>query len=209
MRIRLRNPTREVELSGARTVNRLLDDLELSRESHLVIRNDTLVPGDARLEDDDEAVGDEAVRVLSAWPDRAVADHLLKIAKDDDSLRHQVLAIRGLVRLAGPQADKPANLEILTEVINLAKRPQEKRLALGVLGGVATPESLAVVAPAMEHEAVAEQLEWLKGLGYETYVADPGVHGSSMLNASRVEGDVEATWKVVLAFLAKVTKPGP
>jgi pimeloyl-ACP methyl ester carboxylesterase len=62
-------------------------------------------------------------------------------------------------------------------------------------------------ASEMEHEAVAKQLEWLKELGFETYVADPGVHGSSMLNPSRVEGNVEPTWKVVLAFLEKVTKP--
>lgn len=41
-------------MQGARTVNRLLDDLELSREAHLVIRNGTLVPGDARLADEDD-----------------------------------------------------------------------------------------------------------------------------------------------------------
>ena len=54
MKVLLRNPRREIELQGARTVNRLLDDLDLNREAHLVIRNGTLVPGDARLEDDDD-----------------------------------------------------------------------------------------------------------------------------------------------------------
>ncbi|NND75706.1 MAG: MoaD/ThiS family protein [Ilumatobacter sp.] len=53
MKVLLRNPKREVELAGGRSVNRLLDDLELSREAHLIIRNGTLVPGDARLEDED------------------------------------------------------------------------------------------------------------------------------------------------------------
>ena len=53
MKVRLRNPTREIEIDGERSVNRLLDDLELSREAHLVIRNGTLVPGDATLAVDD------------------------------------------------------------------------------------------------------------------------------------------------------------
>ena len=42
MKVILRNPRREVEIDGARTVNRLLDELDLVRESHLVIRNGTL-----------------------------------------------------------------------------------------------------------------------------------------------------------------------
>lgn len=41
-------------MQGTRSVNRLLDDLDLNRESHLVIRNGTLVPGDALLADADE-----------------------------------------------------------------------------------------------------------------------------------------------------------
>lgn len=54
MIVRLRQPTRTVTIEGSTTVNALLDRLDLNRESHLVICNGTLVPGDARLEDDDE-----------------------------------------------------------------------------------------------------------------------------------------------------------
>jgi sulfur carrier protein len=49
----LRNPRREVDIDGGRTVRSLLAELGLDRESHLVIRNGTLVPGDARLDDAD------------------------------------------------------------------------------------------------------------------------------------------------------------
>lgn len=54
MKVRLRNPKREIEIDGGRTVNHLLDELELPREAHLVICNGTLVPGDARLDERDE-----------------------------------------------------------------------------------------------------------------------------------------------------------
>lgn len=53
MIVRLRQPRREIEVAGARTVNELLAELGLNRESHLVIRNGTLVPGDGRLDDRD------------------------------------------------------------------------------------------------------------------------------------------------------------
>lgn len=53
MIVRLRQPKREITIEGGRTVNQLLDELGMNRESFLVIRNGTLVPGDGRLESDD------------------------------------------------------------------------------------------------------------------------------------------------------------
>jgi sulfur carrier protein len=53
VKVVLRNPRREIEIDGPRAVNQLLDELGLNREAHLVIRNGTLVPGDARLGEDD------------------------------------------------------------------------------------------------------------------------------------------------------------
>ena len=54
MIVRLRNPSRELTFRGPMSVAKLFNQLELQRESVLVIRNGTLVPGDAMLDDADE-----------------------------------------------------------------------------------------------------------------------------------------------------------
>lgn len=53
----------------------------------------------------------------------------------------------------------------------------------------------------MEVPYVPGQMKLFQEHGHQTYVADPGVHGSSMLNESRVGASTEAAWSVVLAFL--------
>jgi len=54
VKVNLRNPNRTLEFDGPLSIVALLQKLELNRESVLVIRGGTLVPGDALLEADDE-----------------------------------------------------------------------------------------------------------------------------------------------------------
>ena len=51
MLVKLRNPTRELEIDGPMRVQKLLDQLDVNRESVLVIRDGELIPGDAVLDD--------------------------------------------------------------------------------------------------------------------------------------------------------------
>lgn len=58
----------------------------------------------------------------------------------------------------------------------------------------------------MERESSVQQFAKFQEQGHETYVADPGTHGSSMLVEERVESSVADTWNVVSAFLERVTR---
>lgn len=53
MKVRLRNPSRELEMPAPANVARLLAELGVVPESVLVIRNDALATRDERLADDD------------------------------------------------------------------------------------------------------------------------------------------------------------
>ena len=53
MKVLLRNPKREVDVEGPMRVHALLERLDLHRDTVLVIVGDTLVPGDAILDDAD------------------------------------------------------------------------------------------------------------------------------------------------------------
>ena len=64
----LRNPRRELEIDGPMSVIKLLNRLELNRESVLVISGGTLVPGDAMLDDEAEI---EIRPVISGGQDRS------------------------------------------------------------------------------------------------------------------------------------------
>ena len=68
-----------------------------------------------------------------------------------------------------------------------------KRLPLPVL--VVRPQS------EMEMPEIARQTSALAAVGAQTFVASPGLHGSSTLNAVRLGGEVEVAWGGIEAFV--------
>jgi len=89
-------------------------------------------------------VRDAAVRAISGSPDPAALPHLLTVAKEAEEPAHRVLALRGAVRLIGEAGDlrEGGRDGVLREAVGLAKRPEDKKLVLGVLGRSRTPKAL-------------------------------------------------------------------
>jgi len=93
-------------------------------------------------------VQEAAIRALADWPDAAAAPELLAISQGSQKLVHQVLALRGFVRVVGdsdlPDAQK---LALFKEALAAAKRPEEKKLILAGVAGVRTLDALKAVLP--------------------------------------------------------------
>jgi HEAT repeat protein len=108
--------------------------------------------------DADPKIKEAAVRALSDWPDTAAAPDLLVIAKTDTKGTLPVLALRGYVRLAGLPEQAPAQKILMCrEALAVAKRPEEKRAVLAVLGEVNTAESLKMISPMLDDGTVKEE----------------------------------------------------
>lgn len=108
----------------------------------------------AFLDNPEPALVDEAVRVLSCWPDRQAVDPLLLLVQSNNS-RHKVLAFRGLARLGEPAEDRPADMETLSALAQLAQRVEEKRLLLAALGQCPVAEALTLAAGFLDDAQVA------------------------------------------------------
>ena len=69
---------------------------------------------------------------------------------------------------------------------------------------LASPLLLLRPSSELQNEQVKAQLELAAENGHQTYVAEHGVHGSSMLVEERVGTGVEENWLVVSRFLETV-----
>ncbi|MGN8226330.1 alpha/beta hydrolase family protein [Gracilimonas sp. BCB1] len=56
-----------------------------------------------------------------------------------------------------------------------------------------------------EIESVKDQLRIVNESGHQFYLAENGVHGSSLLVQKRVGHDVEESWNVILDFISETT----
>jgi HEAT repeat protein len=124
---------------------------------------DALAAVKSALEDKDETVQDEAARRLSAWPtnwpgDTAAAEVLLSLAKSGKNMLHQVLGLRGYLEYVrgDKQLNNSGKVAKVNELLPLIQRPEEKRLAISVVGSIRTAGSLELLTKLASDPAVTE-----------------------------------------------------
>jgi HEAT repeat protein len=96
----------------------------------------------AATEDANADLATEAIRVLSQWPTVAAAPPLLDLARARTDERQHALALRGCIGLVQLEADHGKRLAMLRQALSAARRPEEKRQALGEIGKIPTREAL-------------------------------------------------------------------
>jgi len=69
------------------------------------------------------------------------------------------------------------------------------------------PYPTLIIRPLKESKipSVIEQLELADKYGHQTYVAQNGVHGASLLDSIRIKGNTRQNWDVVKNFLKQLT----
>src|SRR5205823_1434807 len=92
------------------------------------------------LKDASAEIADAAVRELANWPDGSALPDLLDIAKNDQDLKHNVLALNGYVRLIG-SANKRQTNDLLPQyktALEVCRRPDEKKRVISGIQNVKT-----------------------------------------------------------------------
>jgi len=91
-------------------------------------------------------IRDAAVRALADWPNATPMDDLLQIAGQFSSTVHQVLALRAYIRLIGMDKYRSPEgaVRSLKEALALSRRPEEKKMILGILPVFACKDGLNI-----------------------------------------------------------------
>jgi hypothetical protein len=103
----------------------------------------------------DAATKDAATRVLGDWPNAEAASALLAIAKNDREAKYQIRALRGYLRIAR-QLQLPAEerLVMFLTAMDVARRDEEKQLAMDVLTRIPSSETLLVAVSFLDDPTV-------------------------------------------------------
>lgn len=110
---------------------------------------DALTAAQAATRDNDFELAKEAVRVLAQWPNAAPASHLLELARASTDPTLHTLALRGCIEVIGQEPDPSKRLVLLQQATAAAKRADEKKQALGLVGQIPTSEALEIALKAL------------------------------------------------------------
>jgi HEAT repeat protein len=126
----------------------------------------------ADLQHVDPKVQDAAIRALASSPDTDAMKDLLELARNTPGKAHQVLSLRGYLRLAetASQRTDAKFEEIYEPAVKVATEAQEKKTIISGLARFNSPGALAMLAPYLDDEAVRGEAA-LAALGIARSVA--------------------------------------
>ncbi|MGO9202600.1 MAG: HEAT repeat domain-containing protein [Limisphaerales bacterium] len=103
----------------------------------------------AALGEQNAMVREGALRALADWPDAAPAEDLLAQVRAAGDATSKVVALRGFVRMAGLSKDPAA---MYARAMELAERPEDKKLVLGSLGAAEPLAAMKLVEPCLKND---------------------------------------------------------
>jgi HEAT repeat protein len=111
----------------------------------------------AAAHDPDPELVKAGVRALALWPNAAPAAGLLELARASAVPAIQVLAVRGCIDVSALEPDVARRLAMLLDAKSGAKRPDEKKQALGKISQIPTPEALQAVVADLSDPGLANE----------------------------------------------------
>jgi len=110
----------------------------------------------AALKDPGEEIQRTALSALGDWPDATVAPDLLDIARTAEKEGHRVIAMKGYIRLLALPGNRTVEetLGKYREALQVARRPEEKKILLEGLAGVSHLDALRLAGGYLEDEAL-------------------------------------------------------
>ena len=108
----------------------------------------------AAAKDADAQVAEAAVRALCQWPNAEPADDVLAIAKSSANASQKLAALRGYITMTRDEGlSSEKKLAMCKQAAAIIERDEERRLLLGVLGTVASPDALAMAMAHLDNNA--------------------------------------------------------
>jgi HEAT repeat protein len=114
------------------------------------------------LKDSDPQIRDAAARAICDTRDPDLLPDLLALARNASEVNLRALALEGYVRLVREDAsgfNAARRAELLKPAVELASRPEEKRLVLSALGSAPHRDSLLLAERSLTDEAVKTEAE--------------------------------------------------
>jgi len=99
-----------------------------------------------------------AIRALGTWSNPEAAPDLLELARGASDPNEKMLCLRSYLAWAG-QSELPADkaLAMCREAAGLVQQPEEKKLLLGSLGNISSPDSFPLILPYLEDASVKNE----------------------------------------------------